>query len=89
VADLTEQQREENRSRQLRKKLRGHAVDIAQGHAVDALERLFQEEPPEWFSAEQAITYRAELGRLRDRIGGCDLARQRRQLHTGLARGRA
>jgi hypothetical protein len=69
MANLTEEQREQNRARQLRRHKRSVARDLAQDHAAKALDALMAD-APEWFDADQVRAYSDELQRLRVRIVG-------------------
>jgi hypothetical protein len=69
MANITDEQREQNRARQLRRHKRSVARDLAQDHAAKALDVLMGE-APEWFDADQAHAYSDELQRLRVRIVG-------------------
>ena len=89
MANLTDQQRDQNRTRQLRKHQRGAARDLARDHAFGTLDRLLDLAPPDWFTPEQGQTYAAEIQRLRDRIGESKFAGQCAEAAPSLARGRA
>ena len=70
MADLTPEQREQNRTRQMCRHSRALARQLAQEHAARAVDELLRSDPPEWFEADQAHVYREEVNRLRDRLGG-------------------
>jgi hypothetical protein len=70
MADLTDEQREQNRVKRLRREKRSLARDQAQAHAARAIDALLVAETPEWFDADQVHAYAKELERLRERITG-------------------
>jgi len=88
VADLTEQQREQNQTRRWRKAQRAAGRDMARDHAFEALNQLLADGAAPWFRPEQASSYMAELRRLRDRIGESSFARYCRQSESALSRAR-
>ena len=89
MADLTNEQREQNETRQRGKRQRSQARELARGHAAGALDRLIAASPPEWFTPEQAHTYAGELQRLRLRISAAGFDRYSLQNSASLARGHA
>jgi hypothetical protein len=89
MADLTDQQRDQNRTRQLRKHQRRAARDLARDRAHFALNQVLGHASPEWFTPEQERAYGAEIQRLRDRIGEPRPTRQCGEAAPSLARGRA
>lgn len=88
MADLTNEQREQNEARRHRKRERGLGRELAREHAAGALDRLIAA-PPDWFPPEQAHAYTAELQRLRLRISAIGFDGYSQQNDQGLARGRA
>ena len=57
MADLSDEQREQNRVKRLRREKKSTARDAAQEHAARALDALIRGEAPEWFDAEQVHAY--------------------------------
>ena len=56
--------------RVLRRDQRRVARDAARNLVVETLDALARDEPPDWFSGEQDIAYRAEIAGHRRRICG-------------------
>ena len=82
MSRISDELRAQNRIRQIGRYRRSAAREIAQKRAALALADLLTGQPPEGFGQDETYAYRAELSRLKDRIGGIAPS-------VGLARGRA
>ena len=89
MADLTNEQREQNEQRRHRKRERGIGRELAREHAVGALDQLIAADASDWFPPDQAHAYVSELQRLRLRISAIGFDGYSLQKDQGLARGRA
>lgn len=89
IVAVTEEQRDQNRPRQLRTHLRKTARQLARDHALNAIVQVVADVAPDWFTPEQECSYKAELRRLAYRIGSRISVRNTPTLAPAFARGRA
>jgi hypothetical protein len=80
MAELTDQQREINRARNLRKNRSAFARELAKDQVVRALNVALADAAPDALEPDLDHIYRAELRRQRERIGGSAFAHYVRRL---------